>query len=168
MSKFANKFTVGEDFKRSNVYAHVLLEFECVYSDDEMQVAMLQCVLELLEKFYEQGHSGMSSAYALGVFSKLANFEPLGPLTGADEEWVNLGYDDNMTHQNKRCPHVFKGKKGAYDSTYYIFVDPNGSGCTNGQSRKYIEFPYTPERVHVPRDEHDNPLWDQASEPKPC
>lgn len=168
MSKFANKFTVGEQFKQSNTYAHALLEFECVYSDDEMQVAMLQCVLELLEKFHEQGHSGMSSMYALGVFSKLAKFEPLGPLTGADEEWVYLGYDENMTHQNKRCPHVFKGEKGAYDSSYYIFVDPDGSGYNNSESRKYIEFPYTPERVYVPRDENDTPLWNRASEPTPC
>lgn len=163
---FKDKFTVGEDFKRSNVYAHALLEFECVYSDDEMQVAILQCVMELLEKFYDQGHSGMSSSYALKLFTKLADFEPLGPITGADSEWAHLGYDDNMLYQNKRCSHVFKGSKGAYDSQYYVFVDPNGAACTNSESRKYIEFPYTPARVYVPRDEEGNALWDQASEPK--
>lgn len=168
MSKFADKFTVGEEFKKSNTYAHAMVEFEMTYSEDEMQVAMLQCVMELLETFYNQGHSGMSSAYALKVFTQLANFEPLGPLTDAPGEWVSLMYNDDMMYQNKRCPHVFKGEKGAYDSSYYVFVDPDGSGCTNNQSRKYIEFPYTPERVYVPRDAEGTPLWDQASEPKPC
>lgn len=166
---FNNKFTVSDEFKKSNTYFHAINEFNAVYKDDVedgMQVAILQCVMELLEKFHQQGHSGTSSSYALSVFMKLAGFEPLGPITGADSEWCHLGYDDNMTHQNKRCSHVFKGSNGAYDSQYYVFVDPNGSACTNIDSRKYIEFPYIPKVVYVPRDEEGNALWDQASEPK--
>lgn len=166
---FNNKFKVSDEFKKSNTYTHAINEFNAVFKEDAedgMQVSILQCVMELLEKFYEQGHSGMSSSYALKVFMKLADFEPLGPITGDDSEWCHLGYDDNMSHQNKRCSHVFKGSKGAYDSQYYVFVDPNGSACTNSESRKYIEFPYTPKTVYVPRDEAGNALWDQASEPK--
>lgn len=164
---FNNKFTVTEEFKNSNTYHHAINEFNAVYTDDTedgMQVAILQCVMELLQTFSGQGHSGTSSAYVLNLFQKLADYEPLGPLTGADSEWTHLGYDSHMQYQNKRCAHVFKGEKGAYDSQYYIFVDPNGAGYTNSESRKYIEFPYVPTRVYVPRDEAGTPMWDKAEE----
>ena len=77
---------------------------------------IMENVLELLEVFSKQGHSGSSAPFAVGYFEKLALFKPLGPLTGEDDEWTKLDYDDDTRWQNKRASHVFKGADGrAYD-----------------------------------------------------
>ncbi len=104
-------------------------------------------LLELLEVFGKQGHSGNSAPWILGMFAKLAAFEPLGPLTGADSEWTDVG---GSTQQNNRCGHVFKGSDGrAYDSEGRIFREPSGACYTSLDSRVYITFPYTPKRVYL-------------------
>jgi len=83
-------------------------------------------VIELIRVFSKQGHSGMSASYCISMFEKLARFEPLGPLTGADDEWNEVG--EGML-QNNRCSHVFKGADGrAYDIDGRIFREPDG-GC---------------------------------------
>ena len=43
-------------------------------------------VMELLEVFSKQGHSGMSAPVCVRYFEKLALLEPLSPLTGEDWE----------------------------------------------------------------------------------
>lgn len=99
-------------------------------------------VMKMIEQFDDEGHSGASAGMAISIFSRLARFEPLSPLTGADDEWNEVGSD---TWQNRRCPHVFKGKDGiAYDSTAVVFEDPDGCRYTSRDSRRTIEFPYTP------------------------
>lgn len=105
-------------------------------------------IFELLEVFGNQGHSGASSSYCIEMFSKLAKFEPLCPLTGEDSEWNEVG--DNW-YQNNRCSHVFKnGKDGApYDLNAYIFKNQDGVCFTSRDSRKYISFPYTPNTEYV-------------------
>jgi len=110
-------------------------------------------ILELIRVFAKQGHSGLSAPYCIAMFEKLALHKPLGPLTGAPEEWTVLDYDDDMKAQNKRCTHVFRRKDGsAYDSQGRVFREPNGSCYTNAKSRVEITFPYTPkiEYVDVP------------------
>jgi len=68
--------------------------------------------LELLEVFAKQGHSGFSAAHAIRMFTQLANWKPLTPLTGADDEWMDV---DDDTWQNRRDGTVFKTiKRGAY------------------------------------------------------
>lgn len=104
-------------------------------------------VLELIRVFGKQGHSGMSASYCISIFEKLARFEPLCPLTGADDEWNNVAED---MWQNNRCSHVFKGADGrAYDIDARIFREPDGCCFTNYDSRVYITFPYTPAREYV-------------------
>jgi hypothetical protein len=83
---------------------------------------------------------------AISLFEKVARFEPLTPLTGDDDEWMEVG--DGM-FQNIRCSHVFKNKDGAYDIDGRIFREPNGSCYTNGKSRVPVTFPYTPSREYV-------------------
>ena len=53
---------------------------------DDMQDMVKANVLELLEVFGNQGHSGSSAPYVLGLFQRLADFKPLGQLTGEDDE----------------------------------------------------------------------------------
>lgn len=104
--------------------------------------------MDLIEKFAEEGHSGMSANIAINVFERVARFEPLTPLTGADDEWV-----ESMpgTFQNVRCPHVFKENGEAYDIDGRIFREPDGSCYTKKDSRVPVTFPYTPRREYVDR-----------------
>jgi len=101
---------------------------------------------ELLVVFSLQGHSGSSAPYCANVFKALALFEPIGPLTGVDEEWNEVG---DGVFQNNRCSHVFKENGEAYDIEGRIFREPNGGCYTNGKSRVAVVFPYTPKREYV-------------------
>lgn len=112
-------------------------------------------VLEIVKLFASQGHSGMSASFSRELLAKLLDFKPLGPLTGSDDEWVEVSGD---CFQNKRCSAVFKQKDRFNGQAYYIdavvFEEPNGSRFTNSDSFKPIVFPYTPttEIVQVPYD----------------
>ena len=114
-----------------------------------------ESVLELLSLFSSQGHSGFSAPYCIKTFEKLARFEPLTPLTGEEEEWVDVGCHDGVTvYQNSRIGSVFKdGKDGkAYWSEGIIFRDADGHTFTSRDSRVFIEFPWVkpePEIVDV-------------------
>jgi hypothetical protein len=122
-------------------------------SDEEMDVWMRNDVLKLLEVFTEQGHSGMSAPFAIAMFNRLASWKPLTPLTGADDEWNEVGDD---TWQNRRDSEVFKKADGqAYwmngivwyrwvkDNPEDINAEPYQSYFTNRESRVNITFPWT-------------------------
>jgi hypothetical protein len=107
-------------------------------------------VIDLLRTFSTEGHSGFSASYARQLFAKLAAFEPLGPLTGADSEWFDHGDDMGLDTrwQNKRCGHVFKSAAGrSYDSNAVVFEDSDGSRFTGRHSRQFVSFPYEPRSV---------------------
>lgn len=106
-------------------------------------------LIELLELFSKQGHSGFSASYCIRSFEKLANFKPLSPLTGDESEWIDTGSD---CFQNNRDPRIFKDKATgtAYTIEGYVFREPSGSCFSSGYSRKLVTFPYTPaEPKHV-------------------
>lgn len=142
----------------SDVYlAHAAREFKAAGYDlegDEMQRLICEQVCELLKLFGTHGHSGTSAPYAISMFTKLASFEPLVPLTGEDWEWNDVG---EGCFQNSRCGHVFKSADRfngqSYDSEAVIFRDPDGGCFTNWQSAQPITFPYTPKREYRPASE---------------
>ncbi len=123
---------------------------------DEMQEAICAHVLKLLEVFGDEGHSGSSAPYAINLFSKLAKFEPVAPLTGEDWEWSDVseygGRDDGPLYQNKRCGRVFKDNNGAYDIDGIVWYDwytneegeKHKSYFTGRGSRVPVTFPYVP------------------------
>lgn len=136
----------------SNLLEHAKHELSLLSdgTPDEMQDAMNSHILKMVEIFSEEGHSGFSASYATNILEKLLRFEPLKPLTGADDEWTELDYAPEMCFQNKRCSHVFKRKDGtAYDSEGRIFKYPDGSCVTRNGSAVDITFPYTPKREYV-------------------
>ena len=100
----------------------------------------------MVEVFAEEGHSGSSAGYAIGLLEKLLRFEPLQPLTGEDSEWFDHG---DGVFQNTRCSHVFKENGEAYDIDGIIFREPDGSCFTNFKSRVPVTFPYVPKREYV-------------------
>lgn len=128
-----------------------------------------QNLLDLLAVFSMQGHSGFSAPYCIEMFQKLAKFEPLVPLTGADDEWNEVC---SGGFQNNRCGHVFKMRDRfdgqPYDMEAVIFWDwyerplePDEEGYpgtirekshfTSSDSARVIEFPYTPKREYQER-----------------
>lgn len=119
----------------------------------KMQEIINKDILEIIEIFSKQGHSGFSANYAINLITKLLKYEPITPLTGDDNEWVLLDYGDDIKYQNKRCSRVFKDSNGkAYDIEGRIFSDNNGKTWFlkgGGESRTYITFPYTPKTEKV-------------------
>ncbi len=129
--------------------------------EDKMQGAVCKNVIDMLCVFSGEGHSGFSASYTLGVFNKVAKFKPLSPLTGADDEWNEVG-DNN--YQNRICGSIFKvGKQGkAYWLDRYVFRDKNGSCFTSSRSRQFIDFPWMPvdpEYIDVSEDEEGNTIY---------
>lgn len=148
----------------SNYHKHALTEFKAAgwlddngYTD-EMQGMICSHVMKLLDVFADEGHSGSSAPYAIDLFSKLAKFNPITPLTGKDWEWSKiLGYGVEPTYQNKRCSGVFKDANG---ECYYIDgkvfwewagtkEEPFKSYYTCKESRVPVTFPYTPKTEYV-------------------
>lgn len=119
-------------------------------SADPMNRLMGKQILQIVKTFSKQGHSGFSANYATNMVDRLLRYEPLGPLTGEANEWVEVG--DNL-FQNKRCSRVFKDEETgkAYDIEGIVFRDKDGSTWTNGKSRVFITFPYTPKRRYINR-----------------
>lgn len=158
----------------SNYRDHAMMEFRAAgWTDsdgkfkDEMQEAICNHVLKLLDIFDGEGHSGSSAPYAVDLFKKLALFEPIVPLTGEDWEW-NLIYDERTNgvhvYQNKRCSAVFKQADRFNGQPYYlnavVFWEWNRSketgevyktSYTNSDSFQPITFPYTPKTEYVYR-----------------
>lgn len=100
-----------------------------------------KAILDLIELFDSQDHSGFTAPYVAGMFHRLAMFKPASPLTGKDDEWRDLG---DGTFQNKRYGAVFKDKNGvAYNIEGKVFSDDGEVWYTCKDSRVNITFPYT-------------------------
>lgn len=111
-------------------------------------------MVEILEKFFDQWDSGGAVSVMAPVLQRLIAAKPLGPLTGADSEWgdVGEGPDGKTVWQNKRCSSVFRtqcsdGSWLAYDIDRQ--PDPVVQTETPAQADHpwaacAITFPYTP------------------------
>lgn len=129
-----------------NLIEHAKREFELMGwpGEDTMQKAMCDGVLALLEVFGNQGHSGFSANYAIGIFDKLVRFQTIGPLTGEDDEWNEVSEDENgKLYQNRRDSEVFKDDNGPRWINGIIFRDADGSTYTSSDSHVPIKFPWT-------------------------
>jgi hypothetical protein len=129
----------------------------------EMDAAMRNHILHMIDEFSKEGHSGFSASYAISILSKLMRYEPLTPLTGEDSEWMEIakeqtGSNQGTLYQNKRASHVFKDDTGAYDINGKVFVEwrqdketgeDYSSSYTSKDSRVPVTFPYTPHTDYV-------------------
>lgn len=147
-----------------NIIEHAKLEFEALgYTpldqdqEDSPNKWIQENVIELLETFSKQGHSGSSAPFCINYFNKLASFEPLSPIACNDTEWAEVS--DGM-FQNKRLSSVFKN--GETGEPYYIqaIVWKNQDGLTytgsaldkSGnkiKSSQNIKLPFTPKTFYV-------------------
>ena len=143
---------------------HAKHELSLIHGDakNSMQDAIEEHILKMLAIFSEAGHSGGSAAYTSNILERLLRFLPLAPLTGEDDEWMDVsGHNSEKagtTYQNKRCFGVFKTNGEAYFLDGKIFSDDGGeTWYTNKDSRVPVTFPFAvpsrPEKVFVTESE---------------
>lgn len=101
-------------------------------------------IIVLMEAFFEKYDSGgavwaMAPALEhLPIIKRLIACKPLTPLTGDEDEWVEVG---PSVFQNKRLPSVFKDPR-FHDGKLATDIDAP-------DPRAPITFPYMPERAEV-------------------
>jgi len=156
----------------TNSKSHAKRELELLEktTPDAIVIPFKNEILALCEVFSKSGQSGGSVPFTASVISqavkKLMMFETLAPLTGRDDEWVDVsdindGATDVMKYQNKRDSRVFKQEDGrSYFIDAIVFDGDIGGRFTgngivkhNGEnigSTQYIkEFPFTPKTFYV-------------------
>lgn len=150
------------------LYEHAVKELEVmgmIHSEDDMNSAMSENVLELIKVFAGQGHSGFSASYCIDLFSKLASYKPLAPLTGEDDEWVDVAeHNGGLTlYQNKRYSAVFKDDTGAWNIDGKVFWewyrDEDGEPIKIYYSSKDSSVP-----VSFPYDIPNKPIYEYRYE----
>lgn len=105
----------------SNLIDHAKREMTLagLFDDDaDYNGAHAPAVMELIETFAKQGHSGASAAITLGLFYNLAQFKPIGPITSDPDEWRNVSdCSAEPLWQNRRRSTSFSrdGGKTWYD-----------------------------------------------------
>lgn len=128
---------------------------------DGLQDAINKNILDIVELFASQGHGVLSAGYAMSVLERLLRFKPLTPLTGEDDEWINVsGEMGERYFQNKRCSSVFKTVDAqgntieAHDVDAIAYSDNGGlTWFTSSHFRKNVTFPYEPpthpEKIYI-------------------
>ena len=157
----------------SNLITYAKSEMERAFKEpDGAQKVVNHDILQLLQTFSNQHHSGMIGAYVLGLFNRLVRFMPITPLTGEEDEWQSLGnLGDFATEQNVRYGSVFRLNKDnstAFNINGRIFVDEDGRTYTSSESSVPVTFPYTvpeqPEYVRRNMDVHDDSRSSEEAE----
>jgi hypothetical protein len=75
-------------------HARAELKAAGLFDKDSDYDGMLgDAVMELVEKFADQGHSGFSAHLTLDIFATVAAYKPLGPITTRSEEWMHIADD---------------------------------------------------------------------------
>lgn len=109
----------------SNLVQHARRELKAagLYDEDSDYGGMIaEAVEELVTVFARQGHSGFSAGMAVSLFSKLADFKPLGPLTDRESEWndvADFGGGRDLW-QSARQSDAFSEDRGF---TYYVLSE---------------------------------------------
>jgi hypothetical protein len=153
----------------SNLIEHAKYELKkagLFDKDSDYEGMIGEAVMELIEKFSEQGHSGMSASIVANIFAELVMYKPLGGINGTPDEWSEVA--ENLL-QNKRLGSVFKDSMNGkpYFLDAIIWVDKATGSGWNGtaelkstvglfqsikiiHSRQYIKsFPFKPKTFYV-------------------
>ena len=91
-----------------------------------------RAVMDLVDVFVEQGHSGMSAAIVVDLLRRVLAFEPLSPLTDDPAEWEEVM--DGLW-QSRRQPRAFSQDGGKTyrlndDRATLHTAEVSGRGCT--------------------------------------
>lgn len=108
--------------EESNLVSHARYELKragLTDKDSDYDGLLAESVLKLIELFSSQGHSGASAFMTIDLFTKLASFESLTPLTNDPDEWIEVG---PRIWQNRRNSKAFSLSGGA---THYLVDNPD-------------------------------------------
>jgi hypothetical protein len=85
-----------------------------LFDDDSDYGGMLgEAVVDLVEVFAEQGHSGMSAAMVSELFDRLSRYKTLTPITDNPDEWNDVTEMSGYPFwQNKRDSSYFSEDGG--------------------------------------------------------
>jgi len=92
--------------------------------DSDYEGMLGEAVMELVDKFSEQGHSGFSAEMTASIFDRLIHWKPLSELTNDPSEWNEIGEQNPLRtlsgtgklYQSRRSPSCFSEDGGL---TYY-------------------------------------------------
>lgn len=90
--------------------------------DYRIQKAFNDSVLEVIETFSKQGHSGLSAQLAIDYVDRLLHFRPLTKLKYTEDEWTEVS---DGIYQNKRASNVFRDKN-KFNGEPYCLDGPDG------------------------------------------
>lgn len=119
------RFTEEElaELEDSNLVSHARREMELagLYDDGVMYGRMLpDAVMELVQVFALQGHSGMSASIVTDIMGRLLQFDNLTELTSDPDEWNEVGEE---VYQSRRNPSMF-AKDPSDKATWYDVNEP--------------------------------------------
>ena len=91
-----------------SIYNYAKSELDRIPKDkDGMQELMNEQILEIVDCFSKQGHSGFSADYAISQIERLLRFKPLSSITDDPAEWkFSYQNGDISVFQSDRCPSV--------------------------------------------------------------
>ena len=120
-----------------------------------------ESVLELLEVFSGQEHSGSSAPFAASIFYNLARWKPLTPLTGEDDEWIEVG---DGVFQNRRASNVFKNNGRAEWIDGIVFWEWHEDEKTGERTKIYFTSRESAVPITFPFTMPDDPEYREATE----
>lgn len=106
----------------------------------EMQELMHDSVMHIIKAFCDCDFSGGVAGYALNLFKKLVNWDPINYITTDPDEWNDVTWDEETgirTYQAKRCSRLFRDSDDPDNIAHivdgYVFdCDFHGSYTTGG------------------------------------
>lgn len=117
--------------------------------DADYDGAIATAIMELIEVFASQGHSGFSAEMTLDIFWRLVHFKPLSSLTDDPTEWrevTEVVYSQEQAEQGMRM----------WQSTRLASVFSEDNGKT------WIDKETNEKGTSVPKEERDAALKEQA------
>lgn len=129
---------------------------------DELSLAMRRQILHLCEEFGKESHSHYTKNVVAALLHQLLLLKPITPLTGEDDEWLDLTDTQRGLpfFQNKRYTNVYKNSTEAWDNEAIVWwrwkVDGSKEFFKTADSKKVITFPYTPKTEFIEYQEQDD------------
>lgn len=130
-------------------------------SEDEWDygVACYESALKAFRSLLEDGHSGMSIGFTLGILNRLVKGQPLTPIEDTDDVWKECvgGRASCTTYQCRRMRSLFKdvyadGHIEYLDVNRFRCVTLNSSACWSNNYIARIAGEYSPITMpYIPR-----------------
>jgi hypothetical protein len=155
--------------KMTNTKSHAQREMDVLIetTPDAIIAPFKEEILAICEAFGKSGQSGGSAPYVASALSqaieKLCLQKAIAPLTGNDDEWVDMSEYYNkgdVLFQNKRDFRVFKDETGKSFFVEAIIFEGDIGGAFNGSAetaggetirsgQRIKSFPFTPKTFCV-------------------